>query len=130
MLYAESNYKSVPELLAAFAPEFKTEHFHIHGGAHHNSREDTLLSVIQDDTNQLHRGARLAFKGAAAGLVSAFFYNAKFGGRDNEFLHTRSILNKAYHHFHYSEAGPNLSSHSQSTALWLGFHGGSSMTCS
>jgi hypothetical protein len=99
MLYAESNYKSVPDILAAFAPEFKTEHFHIHGGKHHNSKEDALLSVIKDDTNQLHQGARLALKGAAIGLVSALFYNAQYGGKENEFIHTRSILNKAYHHF-------------------------------
>ena len=83
MIFADSNYRSIPELLAAFAPEFKTEHFHIHGGYHHNSAEDTLLSVFKDDTNQIHQGVRHALRGAAIGLVSGFFYNLQFGGRQN-----------------------------------------------
>lgn len=69
----ESAYSEVPEMVAAFAPEYKTEHFHLHGRSVENWQ--SFKSIFLDEHYMVNSFAKKVIKGAAVGL--AFGYIAR-----------------------------------------------------
>lgn len=63
----DSAFSEVPELLAAFAPEFKTEHYHLHG--RNIEHWESFKSIFLDDHFLGNAIGRKIVKGAALGLI-------------------------------------------------------------
>ncbi len=72
---SDSAFSEVPELLTAFAPEFRTEHYHLHGRNIENW--ESFKSIFLDEHFLGNSLARKVLKGAFVGLT--FGYMARNG---------------------------------------------------
>lgn len=65
---AETNYSEIPQLIAAFAPEFKKEHYHLHGRNIENW--ESFKSIFLDEHYEVNKLITKMLKGALIGFVN------------------------------------------------------------
>jgi hypothetical protein len=64
---SESAYSEVPRLIAAFAPEYEKEHYHLHG--RNIDSWESLKSIVLDEHFEFNRMATKIIKGALIGTA-------------------------------------------------------------
>lgn len=64
----ESSYSEVPELISAFIPEYRQEHYHLHGRRIENW--EAFKSIFLDEHYELKKFVIKVFKGALLGFVN------------------------------------------------------------
>lgn len=90
---SESAFTEVPEMFAAFAPEYKKEHYHLHGRNIENW--ESFKSVFLDEHFMVNTFARKVLKGALVGLAFGYIgRNALWRGPKSIELDRLSILKK------------------------------------
>jgi hypothetical protein len=67
---AESPYSQTPELITAFLPEYKTEHYHLHGRNIENW--ESFKSIFLDEHWEVRKAALKIFKGIAIGILQGY----------------------------------------------------------
>jgi hypothetical protein len=67
---SETPYSEVPELLSAFAPEFREEHYHLHGRNIENW--ESLKSVFLDSHHTVNVLGLKILKGALIGALYGY----------------------------------------------------------
>lgn len=64
----ETSYSEVPGLISAFIPEYREEHYHLHGRS--IEHWEALKSIFLDEHYEVHKFAVKVLKGALLGCVN------------------------------------------------------------
>jgi hypothetical protein len=64
----ETSYSEVPELISAFIPELREEHYHLHG--RRIDHWESLRSIFMDEHYEVRKFAVKVLKGALLGFVN------------------------------------------------------------